>query len=124
MSDHIPKISDAEWEVMKIIWATPHITANEIIAELEHKEWSPKTIRTLIKRLVEKEALAYEQEGKQYTYFPLVEEEECIRIETQSFMQRIYGGALQPMLVHFLKNEKLSKRDIEELKSILEQREE
>jgi len=124
MTEHIPKISDAEWEVMKIIWAKPNITANEIIEELEHKQWSPKTIRTLIKRLVEKEALHYEQEGKQYTYFPLVEEEDCIRLETQSFMKRIYGGALQPMLVHFLKNEKLSKRDIEELKSILEQREE
>lgn len=124
MSKHIPKISDAEWEVMKIIWAKPKITANEIIEELEHKQWSPKTIRTLIKRLVEKEALHYEQEGKQYTYFPLVEEEDCIRQETQSFMKRIYGGALQPMLVHFLKNEQLSKRDIEELKSILEQREE
>jgi len=124
MPNHIPKISDAEWEVMKIIWARPNITANEIVEKLEYKQWSPKTIRTLIKRLVEKEALNYAQEGKQYTYYPLIEEAECIRLETQSFMKRIYGGALQPMLVHFLKNEKLSKRDIEELKSILEQKEE
>lgn len=124
MPNHIPKISDAEWEVMKIIWARPNITANEIVEKLEYKQWSPKTIRTLIKRLVEKEALNYVQEGKQYTYYPLIEEAECIKLETQSFMKRIYGGALQPMLVHFLKNEKLSKRDIEELKSILEQKEE
>lgn len=124
MSQSIPKISEAEWEVMKIVWGSSKLTANEIIEALEHKQWSPKTIRTLIKRLVEKQALDYEQDGKLYTYFALVNEEECVKSETQSFMKRIYGGALQPMLVHFLKNEQLSKKEIEELKSILEQREE
>ncbi|WP_274365764.1 BlaI/MecI/CopY family transcriptional regulator [Paenibacillus thermotolerans] len=119
----VPKISDAEWEVMKVLWSSSPMTANEVIEDLEgRKDWNPKTVRTLIKRLVEKNAIGFTQEGRMYWYHPLVKEEECVRSETQSFIKRIYGGALKPMLVNFLQDEKLSKEDIEELKSILEKR--
>ncbi|ALS29441.1 BlaI/MecI/CopY family transcriptional regulator [Paenibacillus cisolokensis] len=119
----IPKISDAEWEVMKVFWAKAPLTANDVIQALEgSKDWNPKTIRTLIKRLVEKNAVGYKQEGRNYSYFPLVQEEECVRSETRSFLKRIYGGALKPMIVNFLKEEQLTKEDIEELKRILDER--
>ncbi|WP_058304116.1 BlaI/MecI/CopY family transcriptional regulator [Gorillibacterium timonense] len=121
----LPRISEAEWEVMKIIWSAPPRTANEVIEELEgSKDWSPKTVRTLIKRLVEKQALGYVQDGRIYSYYPLVKEEECVRAETQSFLKRLYGGTPKAMLVHFLKEEKLSREDIADLKRILDDREE
>lgn len=124
MNNEVPKISDAEWEVMKVLWAIETITANEIIESLKgSKSWNPKTVRTLITRLVEKNVISYNQEGRIYTYYPLVKEEDCVRSETQSFIKRIYGGAMKPMLVNFLKYEKLTEKDIEELKSILDQRE-
>lgn len=119
----IPRISDAEWEVMKVLWAKSPMTAGEVIESLaDETDWNPKTIRTLITRLVQKEAIAFDPNSKPYVYFPLVAEEECTRAETQSFLKRLYGGALKPMLVNFLKDEKLSQEDIEELKSILEKR--
>jgi len=124
MSKEIPKISDAEWEVMKVLWTNSGLTANEIIKSLEAgTHWSPKTVRTLINRLVEKKAIGYNQEGRVYSYYPLVREEDCVRFETQTFIKRIYDGALKPMLVNFLKDEKLSKEDIAEVKNILDQRE-
>lgn len=121
----IPKISEAEWEVMKIFWAKAvPCTANEIVEGLGgFSEWKPNTIKTLITRLVKKGALGFREERRIYRYYPLVSEEQCIRSETKSFMKRVFSGALKPMLVTFLQEEKLSPEEIEELKRILEERE-
>lgn len=117
----IPQISDAEWEVMKVLWSNSPRTANEVIEALEdHTDWKPKTIRTLLNRLVQKQAVTYSQDGKVYAYSPLVSEDECVKSETESFLKRIYGGALKPLLVNFLKEEKLSPEDIKELRTILD----
>lgn len=119
----IPRISEAEWEIMKIIWSKSPLTANEIIESLEGKtDWKPKTIRTLISRLVEKKAMGVDQEGKFYSYYPLVAEEECLKAETKSFLKRLYGGSMKPFLVNFLREEKLSSEDIKELKNILDEK--
>jgi BlaI family transcriptional regulator, penicillinase repressor len=120
----LPRISEAEWEVMKVIWSkTEPSTAHDIVVALsEQTDWKPNTIKTLIARLVKKKALAYEEEGKNYLYYPLVTEEECIRAESRSFLNRIYAGALKPMLVNFLQEEQLSSEEVEELKRILEER--
>lgn len=121
-----PKISDAEWEVMKIVWSkNSPLTANEIVDALEGRaEWKPNTVKSLITRLVRKKALGYEEKRRVYWYYPLVSETECIRSETRSFVSRVLGGALKPLLVTFLQEEELSKDDIAELKRILEERKE
>lgn len=123
MEHAIPNISDAEWEIMKILWAGSPRTANEIIEALEgSRSWNPKTVRTLIKRLTEKDAIGYTQEGRIYAYYPKVQEDECVRSETNSFLKRVYGGTMRPMLAHFLRDEKLTKEDIDELRKILDER--
>jgi BlaI family penicillinase repressor len=121
----VPHISDAEWEVMKVLWAKTPCTANEVIEALEDQtDWKPKTVRTLLNRLAQKQAISYSQENRVYTYFPLVSEDECVKSETESFLKRIYGGAFKPLLVNFLKEEKLSPEDIKELKNILDDKRE
>lgn len=117
----LPRISEAEWEVMRILWQQSPVTAQEVIDQLaEPNQWSPKTVRTLLSRLVKKNAVTFEAKGKTYYYSPIVSEEECIRAESRSFLQRIYRGSLSAMLMHFLKEEKLTKDEIQELKKILE----
>lgn len=119
----IPKISEAEWEVMKIVWADSPRTSNQIIEALEStKNWKPKTIKTLISRLVNKNALGFEEEGRKYLYYPLVNENESIRAENQTFLSKVYNGAIKNMLVSFIKESDLSKDDIEDLKRILDER--
>ncbi|WP_435166881.1 BlaI/MecI/CopY family transcriptional regulator [Paenibacillus glycanilyticus] len=120
------RISDAEWEVMKVLWAKSPMNASEVIEALAGlNDWSPKTIRTLLTRLVQKEVITFDSHSKPYVYTPLVTEEETTRAETESFLKRLYGSvALKPMLVNFLKHEKLSQEDIDELKSILDERKE
>ncbi|MFD3449750.1 BlaI/MecI/CopY family transcriptional regulator [Microbacteriaceae bacterium 4G12] len=120
----LPRISEAELEVMKVLWTKSPQTANEVIQELESTvDWSPKTIRTLINRLVQKEAVSYHQDkGRMYAYYPLVSQERYLQVETKSLLKRFYGAAFKPLLVNFLKEEKLSREDIEELRQILDQK--
>ncbi|AGX44723.1 CopY/TcrY family copper transport repressor [Clostridium saccharobutylicum] len=121
--NEIPKISEAEWEVMKIVWADSPKTSNQIIEALEDtKDWKPKTIKTLISRLVSKNALGFNEEGRKYLYYPLVNENECIRAENETFLSKVYNGAIKNMLVSFIKESDLSKEDIEDLKKILDER--
>lgn len=117
------KISDAEWEVMKIIWKNPYCTASTVIDSLkDHKEWKPKTIKTLIRRLLEKEVIGFEPFGREYKYYPLVNEEHCVKEESKSFLQRVYRGSLKSMLLNFIEDDNLSKEDVEELTRILKER--
>ena len=84
----LPQISEAEFEVMKIVWKYAPINTNEITEKLTlTTSWSPKTIQTLIKRLVSKKALSYEKQGRVFVYTPLVQEDEYIRQEKQFFFQ-------------------------------------
>lgn len=119
----IPKISDTEWQVMKVVWSRWPITANQVIDELAGKtDWKPKTIKTLLGRLVAKKALGFEKENRTYRYFPIVLESECMKAESRSFLKRVYDGALSAMLINFLEEQKLSGEEVEELKRILDQK--
>ena len=117
-----PKISDTEWEVMRVVWAHHPITAADIIERLRNADasWHPKTARTLLARLVEKGALDYEPRGRAYVYEPRVTEEECIAAVSGSFLARVFGGALKPMLVHFIEQRKLSAAELQELRALLD----
>ena len=124
MNNELPKISEAELEIMKVLWAKSPQTANEVIENLEKKmDWKPKTIRTLINRLVQKKAVSYHQEkGRMYTFYPLISQDSYLLVETKSLLKRFYGAAFKPLLVNFLKEEKLSPEDINELKRILDEK--
>ena len=75
----LPKISEAEYEVMKIVWNYAPISTNEITEHLTRTtDWSPKTIQTLIKRLVNKGVLTYEKRSRVFVYTPLFEQNEYI----------------------------------------------
>jgi BlaI family penicillinase repressor len=122
-SKAIPRISETEWEVMRVVWAQHPVTASEIIEHLAQADasWHPKTARTLLARLVKKKALDYEPQGRSYVYEPLVTERECIAAASASFLDRVFGGALQPMLAHFVEARRLTGKELEELKQLLDE---
>jgi len=117
----IPKISDTEWEVMRVIWAHHPITAADVIARLGAADptWHPKTARTLLARLVAKEALGFVESGRGYVYSPKVTEADCIAAASGSFLERVFGGALQPMIAHFVAQRRLTSEELAELREIL-----
>ncbi len=108
---------------MKVIWAKSSATAAEVVESLEGEtSWKPKTIMTLLNRLAKKGALRFEQEGRAYRYYPVIGEAESVKAESRSFVERVYGGALTPMLANFLEEADLSQEEIDELKRLLDQR--
>ena len=121
----IPKISEAEWIVMEVLWRNPRpLTALEVVQQLAaHKQWQDQTIRTMLRRLIRKKALTYKADGKIYYYSPAVSREQCVRGESRSFLERIFGGAPQPLLVQLAQEPKLSATEIAELKKILQAKE-
>lgn len=113
-------ISDAELEVMKIIWKNPNVTANSIIDELESKtDWKPNTVKTLINRLLKKKVISFNKKGKEYYYYALLEEKTYMNEESESFLKKLFNGSINSMVLDFVKSKKLSKKEIEELKDIL-----
>ena len=116
----LPKISDSEWEVMKIVWrAGAPVSSDEIVDALAFKSWHPKTVRTLITRLVGKGALSYKKKSRAYLYAAVFDEKECVMEESQSLLDKLFGGSLAPMLANFVEGRRLGKDEIAELELIL-----
>jgi len=117
-----PSISDAEWVVMREFWARGEATSGEVIeAVIATQTWKPPTVQTLITRLVKKGALTFTRNGREYRYRPLVKEEDCVHEASRSFVDRVFGGSLAPLLSCFVERENFSKVEIEELKRILDE---
>lgn len=114
------QITDAEWEVMKVLWQTPQLTAAEVTDRLaDSKEWHAKTVRTLLTRLQKKAVVQAKVVDGIYRYSPLHSREECISAASSSFLARVFDGAFTPMLAHFVKTAPLSRKDRAELERIL-----
>ncbi len=123
MTEKVPSISEAEWEVMNVLWQKWPQTANDVITSLQgQKDWKAKTVRTLLDRLVQKGVVHVDKEHRVYTFYPLYSQDDCQRAEAESFIKRIYGGTVKSMLVQFIEEDSLSEEDIEELKSILDEK--
>jgi BlaI family penicillinase repressor len=123
MRKRMPKIAESEWRVMQVLWEHGPLTANQMVHRLAGEvKWKPRTIKTLIGRLVKKGAVGFTEEGNRYRYFASVNESDCIRSETRSFVGRVYQGAMKPALAAFLEDADLSPEEIKELQQILEQK--
>jgi BlaI family transcriptional regulator, penicillinase repressor len=119
----LPRISDAEWEVMRVIWKRHPIDAGAVANEVcARRDWSERTVKTLLSRLVRKGVLGFEVDGKRYLYHPLIEREDSVREASRSFLDRVFGGAARPALVHFVKEAELTPAEIRELRKLLKQK--
>lgn len=118
-----PNISESEWQVMEILWESSPRTASEVAKALrETTGWADNTVRTLLTRLVEKGALETEGgDGSPKRFTPSVGRDSCVQAESSSFLQRIFQGAAQPLLVHFARNARLTPAEVAELKKLLDQ---
>ena len=117
----IPRISETEWEIMKVLWSQAPCAAGDIIAVLQKTDasWHPRTVKAFLNRLVKKKLLGFSKEGRAYLYRPLVQREDCVDAASESFLERVFGGSLKPMLAHFVQRDKLSPEEIRELRRLL-----
>ena len=121
----LPRISESEQLVMKVVWAEEPVGSSRIIELLsDTTKWRPKTISTLLNRLVKKGAIGYRQSGRRYSYYPLIEEEAFVKSKSRSFLKRVFGGSAMPMLVTMVESGDVTLEDIEGLKRILSEKRE
>jgi len=119
----VPSISEAEWTVMEVLWeSSPRSSAEVIQALSQSTKWAANTIRTLLARLIEKGAVkTTDSAGGTRLYLPAIKRETLVRAESDSFLERIFQGSAQPLLVHFARRVKLSPEQAQELKDLLDQ---
>jgi BlaI family penicillinase repressor len=122
----IPRVSETEWQIMDLIWAKGAASAHELIKALKAKDpsWHPRTVKTYLARLLNKRALDFHKEGRAYIYSPLVSKQECVDAASESFLDRVFGGSLRPMLAHFVAHKKLSAKEIQDLRKLLDEEQE
>lgn len=109
---------------MRVLWRRSPLGAYDIVQELSNEEsWHPNTVKTLLSRLLKKRALSAKKYKNLFLYEPRVTEEECVQVESQGLLDRLFGGSVRPLLVHFAKNKQLSREDLDELRRILEGKE-
>lgn len=118
--ENLPQISEAEYEIMKILWSEYPLSTNDITSRAqETHSWNQKTIHTLLSRLTAKRVVSYEQRGRMYYYFPLISQKKYLEQENHHFLNRFYDGEIAPMLSSFLSNTELTDSDLESLYAIL-----
>ena len=114
-------ISEAESVVMEVLWARSPRASDEVIAELaEAQDWQEPTIRTLLNRLLNKGAIAAEREGRRYLYTPVLQRQAWVDAQSRGLLDRLFKGRVAPLVAHFSEQGKLSRKDIAELRRIIE----
>ena len=115
-------ISDAESVVMDVLWRKSPQSAEDVVAALAHStDWQEPTIKTLLNRLLKKGVIAAERDGKRYLYRPLLKRTDYVHSESKSLLDRLFDGRVAPLVAHFSERRKLSKKDLAELKRLIEE---
>ena len=119
---HSERISDAEHAVMEALWEQSPLTAAEVCdAVCDQRGWSMPTVKTLLSRLVAKNAVATEPDGRRFLYTPLLERADYVGGESRRLVDRLFGGRAAPLFAHLAEAEALSDDDIAEIERLLKE---
>lgn len=117
------KISEAESQVMEILWATAAArSAEDIVAAIaDAQDWQEATVKTLLNRLLKKRAISAQRDGRRYLYRAVIKRGDYVLAESRSLLDRLYGGRVAPLVAHFSERSKLTKKDIAEIRALIEE---
>ena len=119
------KLPDAEFDIMKVVWANePPITTNIVMQQLgNEREWKAQTVISLMLRLVERGFIRTEKNGKERTYFPLISKEDYLKFETGGFMERFHGNSFASLVATLYDGNKIKDSDLDQLTKWLKEKE-
>jgi BlaI family transcriptional regulator, penicillinase repressor len=114
------RISEAELAVMEVLWDEAPLTATDVAGRVAHsREWSLATVKTLLSRLVSKQAVGHHLDGRRFLYSPLVERDAYVTRESRRLVDRFFGGKLMPLVAHLAEQDALSADEIAEIEKLL-----
>jgi len=115
-------ISEAEAVVMDVLWRQAPRSAEEILAEVGPTQaWQEGTVKSLLNRLLKKKAVKAERDGRRYLYAPRLTREQYVSQESKGLIDRLFDGRIAPLVAHFSEQRKLSRRDVADLRKLLEE---
>ena len=117
------RVSESEKLVMEVLWQESPLSSDEVVARLSQQDWNEKTVKTFLNRLVKKQVLAFERDGRRYLYHPLIQREEFLRSESKGFLDKIFKGDMRELLATFVDNKQLSEEELDYLRDLLDDRE-
>ena len=121
MSPNKHTITDSEYTIMKILWSSQEKrTVADVVKALDDQRWTPSTVSTFLQRLLKKDVVGCEKRGKTNLYYPLLDQGDYHLQETETFLDKVYKGSVKNMVAALYENQKLSRKDIEDLKSLFE----
>jgi len=116
------QISEAESAVMEVLWQRQPLAAEDVVAALaDSRQWQEATIKTLLNRLLKKGAIRATRDGRRYLYAPVLKRQAWMLGESQGLLERLFDGRVAPLVAHFSEHRKLSRKDIAELRKLLEE---
>ncbi len=114
------RISDAEHTVMEVLWDESPLSAQDVSERIgDDRAWSANTVKTLLGRLLAKNIIAHQEDGRRYLYRPLVERGDYVEGESRRLMDRLFGGKLTPLVAHLAERDALTAQDIAEIEALL-----
>jgi predicted transcriptional regulator len=114
------RISDAEHAVMEVLWDESPLTAQEVVERIPAtRDWTANTVKTLLGRLLAKNIIGHEEEGRRYRYRPLVARGDYVEGESRRLMDRLFGGKLTPLVAHLAERDAITDEDIAEIEALL-----
>lgn len=125
MVQHVEtNISDSEWEVMRIVWTLKKAYTSQIITELQKKnDWTDSTIKTLMRRLVQKGLLKTEKDGRRFIYLPTVSQIEMMKKATNELLNKLCDMHKGEVILELLKDSPISKGDLMKMEDVISEKE-
>jgi BlaI family transcriptional regulator, penicillinase repressor len=120
--EDLPSISEAESAVMEVLWRTSPVSTEDVVAALKNRQdWQEPTIKTLLNRLLKKGAISALRDGRRYLYSPVLQRDQWLASESKGLLDRLFGGRVAPLVAHFSKQRKLTRKDLADLKRLIEE---
>ncbi|NNC99440.1 MAG: BlaI/MecI/CopY family transcriptional regulator [Gammaproteobacteria bacterium] len=115
------RISESEKMVMEVLWQESPLSSSEVVARLSDQDWNEKTVKTFLNRLMKKQVVSYQKDGRRYLYSPTVAREDFLAAESEGFLNKVFKGDMKELLTTFVQSERLSRHELAYLKELLDE---
>lgn len=115
------RVSESEQIVMEVLWQESPLTSLEVVERLAEQGWNEKTVKTFLNRMVKKEVVSFEKDGRRYLYSPAIKREDFIQEESQGFLEKMFKGDMKQLLTAFVDNKKVSQKELDYLRKLLDE---
>ena len=114
------RVSESEKLVMEILWQESPLSSTDVVNRLREHGWNGKTVKTFLNRLVKKDVVSFEKDGRRYLYSPIVERDDFLLSESEGFLNKVFKGDMRELLATFVQNKQLSSQELDYLKELLD----